>query len=104
MAQSRQLRLDRTLGPSVVKWIEKNLVHGPGDVQGQPIELYEEQVRFICKAYEINDRGQRIVRRAVYSRSKGRAKSEFAGMFVCAEALGPVRFLDFEGPNGRPRG
>jgi hypothetical protein len=86
------LRLDRTLGPLVVSWIEQHLVHGPGDVQGQAIELDDEQVKFILRAYEIDDRGRRKIRRAVFSRPKGRAKSELAAMLVCAEALGPVRF------------
>lgn len=86
------MRLDRTLGPEVISWIEANLVHGPGDVQGQAITLDDEQVAFVLRAYAINDAGKRVVRRAVYSRPKGRAKSELAAMLVCAEALGPVRF------------
>jgi phage terminase large subunit-like protein len=99
----RGLRLDRTLGPLVVEWIETRLVHGPGDVQGQPIELDDEQVAFLLRAYEIDDRGRRVVRRAVFSRPKGRAKSEFLGMVVCAEALGPVRFAGWD-HDGRPLG
>jgi phage terminase large subunit-like protein len=99
----RPLRLERTLGPLVVAWIEENLVHGPGDVQGQPIVLDDEQVRFVFRAYEIDDRGRRIVRRAVYSRPKGRAKSELAAMIVCVEGLGPARF-DGWASNGMPMG
>lgn len=97
--------LRRTLGPLVVEWIEANLCHGPGDVQGQPLQLDDEQVAFILRAYAIDANGKRVVRRAVYSRPKGRAKSELAAMIVCAEALGPVRFAgwDEEGyPFGRP--
>jgi len=97
------LNLDRTLGPLVVRWIERELVHGPGDVQGQKIELDDEQVLFICGAYEIDDRGRRKIRRAVYSRPKGRAKSELAAMLSCAEALGPVRFAGWDA-KGRPLG
>jgi phage terminase large subunit-like protein len=97
------LRLDRTLGPLVVDWIETNLCHGPGDVQGQPIELDDERVRFILGAYAIDDRGRRVVRRAVLSRSKGWGKSEFAAMLVCAEALGPVRFGGWD-DDGAPLG
>jgi phage terminase large subunit-like protein len=95
------LRLNRTLGPLVVAWIEENLVHGPGDVQGQAIELDDEQVKFICRAYELDDKGRRVVRRAVFSRPKGRAKSELAGMLTCAEALGPVRFNGWD-HDGKP--
>lgn len=100
---SRGLRLDRTLGPVVGRWIERNLVHGPGDVQGQRIELDDEQMRFLCRAYELDDRGRRVVRRAVYSRPKGRAKSEFCSFIACAEGLGPVRFNGW-GHDGRPLG
>ena len=87
----------------MVSWIERELVHGPGDVQGQPIELDDEFVRFLFDAYRIDDDGRRVVRRAVFSRLKGRAKSEFGGMIGCAEALGPVRFRGWD-HNGRPMG
>lgn len=86
-----EIDLRRTLGPLVVEWIEANLCHGPGDVQGQPLVLDDEQVRFLMRAYAIDDSGRRLVRRAVYSRPKGRAKSELAAAVCCAEALGPVR-------------
>lgn len=99
----RKLRLDRTLGPVVIRWIEDNLVHGPGDIQGQPIEFDDEQVKFICGCYEIDDKGRRVVRRAVFSRPKGRAKSELAAMLACAEGLGPVRFAGWD-HSGRPLG
>src|SRR4051794_28422510 len=97
------LRLDRTLGPLVVEWIESNLVHGPGDVQGQRVELDDEQVKFVLAAYAIDDFGRRLIRRAVFSRPKGRAKSELAALLVCAEALGPVRFRGWD-HDGRPLG
>jgi phage terminase large subunit-like protein len=100
---ARRLRVERTLGPLVVEWIERELVHGPGDVQGQPIELDDEQALFLFRAYEIDDLGRRRVRRAVFSRPKGRAKSELAAMLVCAEALGPVRFAGWD-VDGRPLG
>ncbi len=100
---SRDIRLDRTLGPLVVEWIETNLVHGPGDIQGAAIELDDEQVRFLFAAYAIDDDGRRLIRRAVFSRPKGRAKSELAAMIACAEALGPVRFRGWD-HDGRPLG
>jgi phage terminase large subunit-like protein len=102
VAKSR-FRLDRTLGPLVVAWIEDNLVHGPGDVQGERIELDDEQVRFVFRAYEIDDRGRRVVRRAVFSRPKGRGKSELAAMIACAEFVGPVRFAGWD-HDGKPLG
>jgi phage terminase large subunit-like protein len=103
-------KLNPTLGPVVCDWIEAFLVHGPGDVQGQPIELDDEFRRFIYRAYEVHPRvhaqaGRRIYRRAFLSRPKGRAKSELAGELACAELLAPVRFdgWDADGnPVGRP--
>lgn len=82
----------RSLGWQVVDWIEHMLCHGPGDIEGEPIELDDELVAFIVMAYALDAAGRRLVHRAIFSRSKGRAKSELAGMVGCAEALGPVRF------------
>jgi hypothetical protein len=82
----------RSLGFAAVDWMEHFLVHGPGDVQGQPIELDDEFAAFIVKAYELDALGERRVRRAFLSRSKGRSKSGLAAMIECFEALGPARF------------
>ena len=94
------------LGPQIVEWIETYLCHGPGDVSGEPIELDDEFYAFVVKAYRLDpSTGRRAYRRAFLSRAKGRAKSELAGMLVCAEALAPVRFdgWDAQGePVGRP--
>lgn len=81
-----------SLGFAAIDWIEHYLVHGPGDVQGRPIELDDEFAAFIIKAYEVDRHGDRKVRRAFLSRSKGRSKSGLAAMLVCFEALGPARF------------
>lgn len=82
----------RSLGFYAIAWIEHFLVHGPGDVQGQPIELDDEFGAFILKAYELNKNGSRKVRRAFLSRPKGRSKSGLAAMIECFEALGECRF------------
>lgn len=84
-----------TMGFSAISWIEHYLVHGPGDIQGEPIDLDDELAGFIVKAYELNERGARKVRRAFLSRSKGRNKSGLAAMIACYEALGPCRFDHF---------
>lgn len=55
------------------------------------------------RAYEVDGAGRRLIRRAVYSRPKGRAKSELLAFVACAEALGPVRFAGW-GPDGKPEG
>jgi hypothetical protein len=82
----------RSLGYQLVHWSEHFLAHGPGDVQGQPIELDSEFAGFEVRCYEVDDAGRRVVDEAVLSRPKGRAKSELGGIFVCQEALAPVRF------------
>lgn len=81
-----------TLGFAGIDWIEHYLVHGPGDVQGQPVELDDEFAAFIVKSYQVDAKGNRKVRRAFLSRSKGRSKSGLAAMIACFEALGPCRF------------
>lgn len=82
----------RSLGFYAIAWIEHFLVHGPGDVQGKPIELDDELAAFTLKAYELDARGNRKIRRAFLSRAKGRNKSGFAAMLCCFEALGECRF------------
>jgi phage terminase large subunit-like protein len=84
-----------SLGFALVDWIEAHLVHGPGDVEGEPITLDDEFAAFITRCYEVDDTGRRRVRRAVISRPKGRAKSELAAFLAVAEAIGPVRFSHF---------
>jgi phage terminase large subunit-like protein len=94
-----------TLGWQVIDWIERYLVHGPGDVQGDRIELDDELATFLLRCYALDPvTGRRLHDEALLSRPKGRAKSELAGMLVCAEALGPVRFLEWRKgePAGRP--
>lgn len=88
----------RSLGWYAIDWIETFLIHGPGDVQGEPIELDDEFAAFVLKAYELNARGERRVRRAFLSRAKGRAKSELAAMLACFEALGECRFDHWAAP------
>lgn len=84
-----------SLGLQVIDWIETYLVHGPGDIEGQPITLDDEFAAFIIRAYELNADGSRRVRRAVLSRPKGRAKSELAAFLSIVEALGPSRFSHY---------
>lgn len=97
-----------TLGWQVIDWIEEYLVHGPGDIQGDPIEIDDEIALHICWLFRLFPRdhelaGRRMVRRGILSRPKGRAKSEIAGSIVCALALGPV-VCDGWDANGDPVG
>ena len=82
-----------SLGWSAISWIEHYLVHGPGDIQGQRVELDDEFAAHILKAYRLDpETGARLVRRDFLSRAKGRSKSGLAGFIACFEALGPCRF------------
>ena len=95
-----------SLGYEVIDWIEEYECHGPGDIQGDPIELDDEMREHIIECYRLDpETGRRMYDEAVLSRPKGRAKSEIAGFVVVAEALGPARFggWDADGqPVGRP--
>lgn len=95
-----------SLGHHLVRWYETYLIHGPGDVMGEPIVLDDEFYEFVVRAYRIDpETGRRVYRRAFLSRAKGRAKSELAGMMTCGEALADVRFAGWDArgePVGRP--
>lgn len=82
----------RSLGWIAIWWIETFCVHGPGDVQGEPVALDEEFAAFILDSYAIDDTGRRLYDSAFISRAKGRSKSELAGFITLFEAMGPARF------------
>ena len=85
-----------TLGGTVAKWIERVCVHGPGDVLGKPVVLTAEEKRFLAWAYELDEEGNRVVRRAVRGLPKGSRKTEWAAWVALAELAGPVRFDRWE--------
>jgi phage terminase large subunit-like protein len=82
----------KSLGWIAIWWIETFCVHGPGDVQGQAVELDEEFAAFILDSYALDDTGRRLYDSAFISRAKGRSKSELAGFITLFEAMGPARF------------
>jgi phage terminase large subunit-like protein len=82
----------RSLGWLAIWWIETFCVHGPGDVQGQHVDLDEEFAAFILDSYALDGNGRRLYDSAFISRAKGRAKSELAGFITLFEAMGPARF------------
>lgn len=93
-----------SLGYTLIDWLETYTCHGPGDVQGEPIEFDAEVFDFIVDCYELNpETGRRVKSKAVYSAPKGRAKSETAGLIGVGECLGPVRFDGWDA-NGQPVG
>lgn len=73
-------------------WIEHWCVHGPGDIQGDPVGLDDEFAGFIVDAYALREDGRKAYDSAVISRGKGRAKSELAAFVGLFEAQGPCRF------------
>jgi hypothetical protein len=86
---------DRSLGLLGWAWIEWFCVHGPGDVQGEPVDLDGEFGGFIVDAYALQPTGRKLYDSAVISRGKGRAKSELAAFIGLFEAFGPCRFAGF---------
>jgi hypothetical protein len=87
-----------TLGPEVCDFIEANLVHGPGDVLGDPVTLTDEEILFLYRVYEVFPKGHRRAGRrrfktATYSRRKGTRKTEFAAWIAITESHpeAPVR-------------
>ena len=95
-----------SLGYLVADWIREYCCHGEGDIQGQPAQIDSEVLDHIVEAYAIDPvTGRRLRNEVVFSRPKGRAKSEVAAWIADAEAFGPVRFdgWDADGqPVGRP--
>lgn len=93
-----------SLGYEVLDWIHAYCCHGPGDVQGEPLDWDDEIRDFVIACYEIDpDTGRRVHPEAILSRPKGRAKSEIAGMITVAEGVGPVRFDGWDA-SGQPVG
>jgi hypothetical protein len=95
-----------SLGYTMLDWYEEYACHGPGDVQGEPLDFDDELRDFIIACYRLDPiTGRRLYREAILSEPKGRAKSETAGVAVVGEALGPVRFDGWDArgqPVGRP--
>lgn len=82
----------RSLGLLGLAWTEHWCVHGPGDIQGERVELDDEFAGFIVDTYALREDGRKTYDSAVISRGKGRAKSELAAFIGLFEALGPCRF------------
>ncbi len=70
--------------------MERNLVHGPGDVQGEPFRLPGYLKRFLFRLYAVDPSGRRIVRRALLGVAKGNLKTELMAAVGLAELAGPV--------------
>ena len=82
----------RSLGWLAVAWMEFLVVHGPGDVQGDPVRHGDEYTGFLVDCYALDGYGRRLYDSAFLSRPKGCDKSGLGGRLVLFEALGPCRF------------
>lgn len=82
----------RSLGWLSVAWMEHLTRHGPGDVQGQPVEHGDEYTGFLVDCYALDEQGKLLYDSAFLSRPKGCDKSGLGGRVGLFEALGPCRF------------
>lgn len=87
-----------TLGAQVCAFIEAHLVHGPGDLRGEPARLDDETRGLIYRMYEVYPKdhkqaGRRRFKRVALSVRKGSAKTEKAAWIAGVELhpAGPVR-------------
>lgn len=67
------------------------VVHGPGDVQGDPVRHGDEYTAFVVDCYAVDENGRRLYDSAFLSRPKGCDKSGMEARFGLFEALGPCR-------------
>lgn len=115
-----------SLGPQFCDWIEDLLVHGPGDIRGEPARIDDEKRALITRAYELYPRhvkrirsgspaivvkdphplaGRRRFKRCALSLRKGSAKTELAAWIIAGELHpdAPVRCVGWD-KRGRPIG
>jgi phage terminase large subunit-like protein len=92
-----------TLGPQICQFIEAHLVHGPGDLRGEPARLDDEKRGLIYRMYEVfpkghEQAGRRRFKRVAISLRKGSAKTELAAWIAICELHpdGPVRCDGFD--------
>lgn len=79
-----------TLGPAIAEVMEQSLVHGPGDLRGEPFRLDDEFRGLLNAMYEVfpkghSQEGRRRFRRCAISLRKGSAKTEFAAAIAAME-------------------
>lgn len=82
----------RSLGWLALAWMEFFVVHGPGDVQGQPVRHGDEFSGFVADCYALETSGRLQYDSAFFSRPKGCDKSGLGARLGLFEALGPCRF------------
>jgi hypothetical protein len=83
---------NRSLGWLANAWMEFFCVHGPGDVQGEPVVHGDEVAGFVVDCYALDSHGRRLHDSGFFSRPKGCDKSGLGARLAMFEALGPCRF------------
>jgi hypothetical protein len=95
-----------TLGWDLLDWYLEYLSVPSGEKYGQPLELTDEQARFLLRWYELDPRtGEFVHRRFALRRAKGWGKSPLLGADGIAQLAGPVLFDGWDAngdPVGRP--
>jgi hypothetical protein len=91
-----------SLGALVTSWIEAHCVVPDRDDRGKPFRLYDEQLRFLDRHYELKPTarvGQLapafVHRRSLLVRPQKWGKGPLTAAQVCAEGVGPVLFADW---------
>lgn len=94
--------LPDSLGPGVILWCERFLVHPK---TGEPWRFTPGQKRFLHLWYAVNDDGYFLYRSGVKRGAKGTGKDYLAAAMVCAEFCGPVHLAGWDGdtPVGEPQ-
>lgn len=95
-----------TLSNLVGQWIEQHCVVGDSDLQGTPYRLTEEMWAFLDAHYGIRPTATTerpasawLYRRSQLIRPQKWGKGPFSAAIICAEAVGPVVFEGFAGPD-----
>jgi len=80
-----------SFGPLVARWIERSLVHGEGDMMGQPIVLEPFQHYILNRSYEYDPTdGRLLYDRVLIGMPSGNSKTELEAAVGLSELLGPI--------------
>src|SRR5690606_25918412 len=90
---------EHTLGWQIIEWAYE-WMDGP---QGGPLELTDEQARFILWWYAVDEQGERLFRGGVLQRLKGWGKDRLTAILCVIEFVGPSQFAGWD-ENGEPIG
>lgn len=83
----------KSYGGRAEKWIETALIHGEGDLYGQPFRLLDEQRCFLWDWFEYDVRtGEWHYQQALKGDPRGAGKTEFLAAVAVVEYDGPAVF------------